>query len=242
MAKKICPLVEVVEGEETMNKLVKVLLIAVVLLALGLFSTKIGIEVLTPETIRDFVLSFGWLAPILYILLYTVRPLFLFPAVILSLTGGLTFGPWWGTLLDLIGASLGAYLAFGLARKAGRDTIQKWMGKRMQLWDNNLEQSGFKAIFLLRLIPLVPFDAVNYGAGLSKVRFRDYALATPIGIIPGAFAYNYLGHSLHQVFSPSFYLAIFLVILMSLIPLFFKKRKTDAQFAIRQQKEEIEEV
>jgi len=221
-----------------MRKSVKIGLIAIVLVALGLLSTKAGIEVLTPETIRDFILSFGWLAPVLYILLYTIRPLFLFPAVILSLTGGLTFGPWWGTLLDLVGASLGAYLAFGLARFAGREAIQKWMGKRLQLWDDRLEQSGLKAIFLLRLIPLVPFDAVNYGAGLSKVRFRDYALATPIGIIPGAFAYNYLGHSLHQVFSPTFYLAIILAILLALVPLFFKKKKAKADFDMKRQFEE----
>ena len=131
-------------------------------------------------------------------------------------------------------------MAFGLARKAGRrETIQKWMGKRLQLWDDRLEQSGFKAVFLLRLIPLVPFDAVNYGAGLSKIRFRDYAIATPIGIIPGAFAYNYLGHSLHALFSPTFYFAIFLVILLSVVPLFFKKKKqttTELDYGIEQQK------
>lgn len=225
-----------------MKKLVKLCCIVAVLLALGVLSTKVGINLWTPEIIRDFILSFGWLAPLFYIFLYTVRPLFLFPAVILSLTGGLTFGPWWGTLLDLIGASLGAYLAFGLARLMGRETIQKWMGERLQLWDDRLEHSGFKAIFLLRLIPLVPFDAVNYGAGLSKVHFRDYALATPLGIIPGAFAYNYLGNSLHQLFSPTFYVAILLVVLLAVIPLFFKKKKTDTVYKMKRQQEELEEV
>ncbi|RKD21891.1 hypothetical protein BEP19_14650 [Ammoniphilus oxalaticus] len=217
----------------------KLSLAVAVLLGLGIISAKIGMDVLTPERIRDFILSFGWLAPVLYVLIYTIRPLFLFPAIILSLTGGMTFGPWWGTLLDLIGATLGSFLAFGLARKLGRETIQKWMGRRLTLWDQQLEQQGFKAIFLLRLIPLVPFDAVNYGAGLSKVRFRDYALATPFGIIPGAFAYNYLGHSLHAIFSPTFYFAIILVVILAVVPFFFKRRqqqKNSMDYGVEQQK------
>lgn len=205
-----------------MKQKTKLGLAAIVLLAISLVSGKVGLDHLTPEAIRDFVLSYGWLAPVLYIFLYTIRPLFLFPAVILSLTGGMTFGPWLGTFLDLIGASLGAFLAFFIARKLGRESIQKWMGRRLQLWDDRLEQTGFKAIFFLRLIPLVPFDAVNYGAGLSKVRFRDYALATPIGIIPGAFAYNFLGDSFHQLFSPTFFLAVVLVVLVTFLPLLFK--------------------
>jgi uncharacterized membrane protein YdjX (TVP38/TMEM64 family) len=186
-----------------------------------------GIGHPTPDKIRSFILSFGWWAPLFYIFLYTVRPLFLFPAVLLTLSGGLAFGPWWGTLYDLIGASLGAYLAFGLSRKLGRETIQRWLGNRLRMLDDRAGENGFRTILLLRLIPLLPFDAVNYGAGLSKIRFRDYAPATMLGIIPGAFAYNSLGHSLHDVFSTTFFLSVGLVVLLMLLsPIYkwFKRR------------------
>lgn len=197
------------------------------LLGLGFLSARYGLRIITPGVIQDAILTFGWMAPILYILLYTIRPLFLFPAFILSITGGMAFGPWLGTLLDLIGATLGSFLAFGLARKLGRDSIQSWLSGRLQLWDERIGEHGFKAIFLLRVVPLIPFDAVNYGAGLSQVRFRDYALATPLGIIPGAFAYNYLGHSLHRIFSAEFFFAIGLVVILMLVPLFVKRKKAE---------------
>ncbi|WP_164984930.1 TVP38/TMEM64 family protein [Ammoniphilus sp. CFH 90114] len=185
-------------------------------------------QLFQPAIIREYILSFGWIAPLVYIFLYTIRPLFFFPAVILSLAGGLTFGPWWGTFFDLIGATLGSFLAFGAARKLGRETMEKWTRGRLGKLDIYMNEQGFKAILFLRLIPLVPFDAVNYGAGLTRIRFRDYALATPLGILPGAFAYNYLGASLHQVFSPMFFMAIALVIALMIIPAGYKRwnRKT----------------
>ncbi|GAB7388742.1 hypothetical protein BSNK01_25800 [Bacillaceae bacterium] len=177
---------------------------------------------LSPAVIRDFILSFGWWAPLLYIFLYTIRPLFFFPAILLSLSGGLAFGPWWGTLYDLIGASLGSYLAFGISRKLGRDAMERWLGKRLRMIDERVQENGFRTILFLRLIPLMPFDVVNYGAGLSKIRFRDYALATVLGILPGAFAYNFLGHSLHDMFSPQFFAALGLAVVLSLAPTCYK--------------------
>ncbi|MBD1373070.1 TVP38/TMEM64 family protein [Hazenella sp. IB182357] len=203
-------------------------------LVIWLFIIGVGVFVLqyfdltqfTPDKIQAFILSFGVWAPILYIFLYAVRPLFFFPALILTLTGGLTFGPFWGTLYDLIGASLGAYLAFGISRWLGRDTVRKLIGKRLQSFEAQADKYGFRTILFLRLVPLVPFDVINYGAGLTKIRFRDYAIATTIGIIPGAFAFNYLGSSLHHIFSPTFFVAVGFVVLLSITPLIYKKWRT----------------
>jgi uncharacterized membrane protein YdjX (TVP38/TMEM64 family) len=181
-----------------------------------------GVHRLSPEAIQGYVLSFGWWAPFVYILFYTIRPLFLFPAVILSLTGGMTFGPMYGTIYDLIGASLGAYLAFSISRLLGREAMGRWFGSRVSRLGEYVGMNGFASLLILRLIPIVPFDAVNYGAGLTKISFREYALATTIGIIPGAFAYNFLGHSLHRIFSPKFFLAISFVLLLSILPPFYK--------------------
>lgn len=204
------------------QSILKLLILLFLLIAAFAAWRIFGFQQLTPARIRSFILSFGRWAPFLYIFLYTVRPLILFPAVLLTLAGGLAFGPWPGTLYVVTGASLGAYLAFWVARKLGRDIVERWMGKRLQMLDDNAAEHGFRTVLILRLIPLLPFDAVDYGAGLSKIRFRDYAPATTLGMIPAAFAYNFLGHSLNELFSPTFYLAVGLVLLLLLSPGLYK--------------------
>src|SRR4051794_33380458 len=92
---------------------------AAVLVILGLLAFNHYVLHLSPEGIRTWILTFGWAAPALFILLYAVRPLILFPASVLSLAGGLAFGPLWGTVYTIVGATLGAVLAFGLARFLG---------------------------------------------------------------------------------------------------------------------------
>lgn len=202
------------------------LAVLILMLSIGFVTVRsFGIDRLTPAAFRDFMLSFGTWAPLLYIFLYTVRPLFLFPASLLSISGGITFGPWWGTLYDLIGASLGAYLSFGLSRALGRGTVEKWFGRRIHKLDNFVAENGFRTILFLRLIPMLSFDAISYGGGLSKIRFCHFAPATTIGMIPGTFTFNFLGHSLHDVFSPTFYVAVGLVLLLVLLPVIHKSFK-----------------
>ncbi|MDP5275793.1 TVP38/TMEM64 family protein [Chengkuizengella axinellae] len=214
-----------------MNRSIKKLLLFALLVAVGITILFVfDLRRFTPENIRDFILSFGVWAPILYIFLYTVRPLIFFPAIVLTLSGGYTFGPWWGTLYDLIGATMGACLAFIIARTLGRETIERWLGDKIKKMDDISEEKGFKTILFIRLVPLIPFDVINYGAGLSKVKLKDYALATLIGILPGAFAYNYLGASFHN-FSTEFYFAIALVLILMLVPTIYKWSKKKKKLA-----------
>ncbi len=206
----------------------KLILLSLFVITGVIVAIRFELHQFSPEIIRDFILSFGIWGPLVYIFLYTVRPLILFPSLILTLSGGYAFGPWWGTLYDLIGASLGAYLAFGISRYFGKEAVQRWFGQRLGKVEQITEGKGFQTILILRLIPLIPFDAINYGAGLSKVSFRDYAIATSLGILPAAFAFNNLGHSFHNVFSWQFILAVTFVVLLSLTaPLYryIKKRK-----------------
>ncbi|TDL74909.1 TVP38/TMEM64 family protein [Peribacillus frigoritolerans] len=178
---------------------------------------------LAPEEIRGWILSCGWAAPVLFILIYTIRPLILFPASIMSLAGGLAFGPVWGTFYTVIGATLGAVLSFGLARVLGenlfRVRLEKWRKLETQLWEK-----GFLYILLLRLIPVFPFDLVSYAAGISKVKFWAFLFGTLLGIIPGTFAYNFLGSSFFQGKTLYVIIAAAVFILVTLIPLFLKKR------------------
>ncbi|MFZ3589891.1 TVP38/TMEM64 family protein [Bacillus sp. DJP31] len=138
-----------------------------------------------PQTIREWILSFGLFAPVIFILIYSIRPLILFPASILSLSAGLAFGTFWGTIYTIIGATGGAILAFYIARMLGSKYVKaKWKGKG-EVIEKQLKNNGFLYVLLLRLMPLFNFDMISYLSGLSKVRFSHFLVATVIGIIHG---------------------------------------------------------
>lgn len=202
---------------------VKVGFLIMIVVALLLVVHFVGVSRLTPEAIRSLILSFGWWGPAVYIFMYTIRPLLLFPALILTLAGGLAFGPWWGTLYVLIGGLLGACLCFGIARLLGQEKMEKYIGQFPQIkaFDDQVVEHGFRTMLIMRVVPIFPYDPVSYLAGLSKMRFGDYTAATALGMVPGAFAYNVLGYSLTDMLSPTFLMAIALVVLVMFTPLVY---------------------
>jgi len=158
--------------------------------ALGVRPTDV-----TPEKVRAFVLSFGVWAPVVYLAAYG-QPIVPLPASVMTITGGLAFGPWWGTWAALTGATIRACSEFLVARLLGRQTVERLLRGKLAAWDAKLAVNGFTAVLLIRLLPNLPFDVQNYGLGFSRVRFSAYAPATVLGMIPGSFAYVYLGYSL----------------------------------------------
>lgn len=114
----------------------------------------------------------------------------------------------YGTIYTVIGATLGASAAFLTARHLGRDFIEGFLKGRLKVFDDGAERHGLKAVLFVRLIPLFPFNIVNYGAGLSKIRFKDFFFATLIGIIPGSFAYVNLANSIMDIRSWRFAIAL----------------------------------
>ncbi|MFA9397762.1 MAG: FAD-dependent oxidoreductase [Clostridiaceae bacterium] len=205
-----------------MKKYIKFMILILLAVVGFVLVRTLKLENITPEAIKGYVLSFGIYAPLVFILVYILRSVLFFPASLFSLAGGLSFGPLWGTFYVVIGASLGAYLSFFLSRILGKDVINKWIGSRIA--GTKLDKKvGFKTILALRLIPFFPFDGVSYVSGFTDVPFWKYALATTIGIIPGTFVYNYLGHSFNNPFSATFYLAIILLILFIVAPFVYKK-------------------
>lgn len=169
--------------------------------ALGiLYVYAFGFERFQPETIRDYILAMGYWGPGLYILANAVRPFFLFPAMVLAVAGGLAFGPLAGTVYLVLGTALGAALVFAAARLLGRD----WFVRSRPAWlpleklDDRAARHGFRTVLLLRLAPVLPWDAVSVLAGLSPVRFRPYLAATLLGSVPGALAFSYCGDILRQ--------------------------------------------
>ena len=127
-----------------------------------------------------------------YIFLYALRPLVFFPATLLTIASGLLFGPWFGILFTIIGENASANFAFLLARWFGRS----WVGKNESLpvrsWEQRLSSNGLLTVLIMRLL-MLPFDAVNYGCGLTSMRQRDYAIGTFIGILPALISFVLLG-------------------------------------------------
>lgn len=168
-----------------------------ILVGVGWVLRAFGFDVtqFTPERVRDVVRSFGAWAPLIYLMVYG-QPIIPLPASIMTIAGGLAFGPVWGMLAALGGATTRASSQFAVARLLGREAVAKLLKGGVAQLDQKIGERSFSAVLLIRLIPNFPFDMQNYGLGFSRVRFVPYALATFLGIMPASFAFVYLGYSL----------------------------------------------
>ena len=141
--------------------------------------------------------SLGFWGPLVYVAGYAVATVAFVPGSLLTLAAGAIFGLWKGTLVVIVGASLGASAAFLVARYLARARIEAKLESkpRFRSIDRAVAGQGLKIVFLLRLSPIFPFNLLNYALGLTKVRFRDYVIAC-LGMIPGTFLYVYYGKAL----------------------------------------------
>ncbi len=155
-------------------------------------------EYAEPQVIADFFRGLGtpWWSPLVFVPLYAGGVAFGLPGTIPTLAGGAIFGVARGMLYNTIGANLGALLAFLLARYLGRDFVARILKGRAASLDEKIGEHGFGTILYLRLIPLVPFNALNFGAGISRVSLRDYVLGSLIGMLPGTLVYTYFADAL----------------------------------------------
>jgi uncharacterized membrane protein YdjX (TVP38/TMEM64 family)/rhodanese-related sulfurtransferase len=139
----------------------------------------------------------GW-APILFILCYALATVLFVPGAAFSIAGGALFGPFLGTACNLTGATLGAMLAFLAARYLAFDWVAKKSGERLDRVMRGVEAEGWRFVALVRLVPLFPFNLLNYGLGLTRIGFGTYLLTSAVCMIPGAFAYTWLGYAGRQ--------------------------------------------
>ena len=140
-------------------------------------------------------------APLIFMATYATATALAVPGTILTLAGGALFGFYWGTFFNFVAANIGANAAFVLARTLGGDGVRRLMGDdsaALQKLDDVVGKHGFQGLLTLRLIPLVPFNALNFGSGLMSLKWRTYALATLIGILPGTAVYTFFADSLLQ--------------------------------------------
>jgi len=146
-----------------------------------------------PSLLQEWLDNVGLLnAAFIYIVFYAIRPLILFPATLLTIASGLIFGPWLGTLFTIIGENASANFGFALIRWLGRERIAAHSTPLMSRWDEKLRKNGLVTVMTMRLI-MLPFDAVNFGCGLTAIRHRDYAVGTFIGILPSLIGFVLLG-------------------------------------------------
>lgn len=219
----------------------KLLILAGIVVAIVLIFrfTPLSISDFTPTNVKNFILKFGLWAPIMFIIIYALRgAILVLPVGVMSLAGGLAFGKWLGTIYILIGATLGASLSFVIARYFGRQFIESfsWLHKgKIKSFDDGIEKNGFRMMLFIRLIPLFQYDAVNFGSGLSKMKFRDFVLGSFIGMVPGGFINAMLGSSLENIISIQFFASLGFFILLMFIPTIYKaiKKKKNGDVAMK---------
>lgn len=145
--------------------------------------------------LQAWVEGAGAAGPLLFIAVYALATVLFLPGSVITLAGGALFGPLWGTLWNLSGATLGAALAFLIARYLGADWVARRAGPRLTRLNEGVAAEGWRFVAFVRLVPLFPFNLLNYALGLTRVPFGAYVLASWIFMLPGAFAYTWLGYA-----------------------------------------------
>jgi len=183
---------------------------------------------LDQENLRQLIAGYGMLAPFIYMLIYTVAPSLLLPGLPITIVGGILFGPFWGVVYTITSATMGACLAFLVSRYVARGWVEgKLRSPRWRRLDEGVEKHGWKVVAFTRLIPLFPFNLLNYAFGLTKIGFWPYAVTTFICMLPACIAFIVFSSSLLDLvrgkISATLIIGIALIVLVSLIPLFYRR-------------------
>ena len=190
----------------------------------------------SPQRVRHFVDDAGGWAPPVFILVSAALSCAFFPGQLLAAASGLLFGTALGTPMTITAATLAAVTAFSITRHGGKSAVDELSGPRIEAWQQRIERGGFMAVLYARIAPLMPFVAINYVAGLTRLRLRDFTAATVIGIAPRAFAYTALGGHLDNLDSPEAIAAVAVLVIMALGGAIFfwrsrRVRQSDARAA-----------
>jgi uncharacterized membrane protein YdjX (TVP38/TMEM64 family) len=170
---------------------------------------------LSAQRVRDWIDGYGVAGPLVFIAVSAALTPALFPGPLLSGASGLLFGTALGTPISIIAATLGAVLAFSLARRLAHDAVEQLQGPRLAALRAWVGRRGFLSILYARIAPGIPYSLVNYAAGLSPVALRAFVAATAIGCAPRAFAYTALGGNLDNLRSPEAIIAVVVLVVMT---------------------------
>lgn len=145
--------------------------------------------------LENWVQGAGVAAPLAFMAVYALATVLFLPGSVMTLAGGALFGPLWGTFYNLTGATVGATLAFLVARYLASEWVTKKTGGRLKGLKEGIEREGWQFVAFVRLVPLFPFNLLNYALGLTRIKLSHYVLATYVFMLPGALAYTYLGYT-----------------------------------------------
>ncbi len=155
---------------------------------------------LTQTALSHFLERAGVWAPLFFVLVYTLGVCLFVPGSVLTALGAAIFGAYWGFLYVWIGAMIGSSAAFWIGRTLGREFAASMIGDRLRKYDDAIERNGFATVLYLRLV-YFPFTAMNFGMGLTKVRFWDYFAGTGLGILVGTFIFTFFFSTLKEVWA-----------------------------------------
>ena len=213
------------------------LLVAVALvIAAGAAATAWGFSLgLSTDNLAAWIAWLGIWAPVGFVMLYAVATVALVPGGIFDLVGGALFGPFLGTALDLLGGTLGAALAFLVARYIARDWAERRAGPRLQGIMRSVDEEDWRFVAFVRLVPVIPYNIANYLLGLTRIPFPRYVLATLVFMAPSTVAYTWIGHASRQAIAGDTenikyaLIALALLALMLFLPRFFKRMRNGAR-------------
>ncbi len=190
------------------TRLLKFTIIAAIILVAAFLMQKIGVSEL-----RELIGEHAIFAPMIYVLCFAILPIFLFPVPILAVVAGTAFGLFAGSLYTIIGAMINSVLMFYIARFLGFRAVSDFTQNSKSKILKTLGEPGgkFSLILILRLMPLVPYNALNYACGVMNVSLRDYVVATFVGIVPATFIMVNLGEKALDMRSNGFIIACVLM-------------------------------
>jgi uncharacterized membrane protein YdjX (TVP38/TMEM64 family) len=154
----------------------------------------------TSEQLGLVLEAAGFWAPLLFVFIYAAGICLFLPGTLLTALGAAIFGPYWGFVYVWVAAMIGASLAFLIGRYLGRDFAASIIGDRLKRFDDAIERNGFATVLYLRLV-YFPFTPMNFGMGLTKVRFQDYVAGTGLGILVGTFIFTFFVGTIKDVWA-----------------------------------------
>ena len=168
-------------------------LVLLAMLVAGIACAVIWRRYLTVPQIQSFVAGLGTWGPVAFMLLYAIGPAFLVPGLPFDLAAGILFGPVWGTVYSLVGATAGATVAFLGARTVGREWTEARLSGPLKKLKEGVDKGGWEFVAFVRLVPVIPFNLLNYALGLTRIGLVPYVLASFVFMAPAAAVYVYAG-------------------------------------------------
>ncbi|MGD9792069.1 MAG: TVP38/TMEM64 family protein [Acidimicrobiia bacterium] len=192
-----------------------------VFVAMAVIASRYGSD--TSRRLEESVRSHWW-GPVLFVVVAALLIVLAVPGSLNTIAAGAIYGPVLGASIAVLAASVGATAAFVIGRRFGRSSVARLLGPRSAALDERLGHTTWRGLLTLRLLPIVPFNLLNYAAGLTSMSTRAYVAGTVIGIIPGTVALASVGGSAHDPTNPVFLSSVGVVVAMAAVTEVFGRR------------------